>query len=157
MIIEVEALMQHWGEQCRRVGLAGGGVRCSLAALIDWQGAPPRGQGGAVVLHGGVGIGPVAQAVDAAVAALKRSGDRQDAELALAWREAGQAGRPPFCLHTQLVKLARVRYLSDPMPWVEQQMRRCKSGSARTYVRRVNELHEWVQAELARSAGRRCA
>lgn len=156
MIDTVEALLQHWAEQSRRNGLGGGGVKCSLAELIQWQGPAPRmGRGSSV--PAGLGIDAVAELVDRALASLMRQGAQEDAGLAKAWAAAGQAGRPPFCLHTQLYKLARVRYLTDPMPTVEQQCRRLKIAGVRTYHRRVDELHEWLQRELQSRNGCRAA
>ncbi|MNF19341.1 hypothetical protein D3C80_2240590 [compost metagenome] len=53
--------------------------------------------------------------------------------------------------------LARVRYLTDPMPLVEQQMRRVKIDGRRTYDLRVQQLHERVQAGLKSRAEARAA
>ena len=156
MIEQVEQLMLHWGEQCRRRGMA---VGCAspLGAMMDWQGAPPRPGYGSVVLVSGGGVDVVAAEVDAVLAELVREGERQDAELAKAWRQAERAGRAPFCLATQLVKLARARYLVDPVLTVEQQMRRSMINGRRTYDRRVHELHEQVQTRLKARVKRRAA
>lgn len=156
MIQEVEELMQHWGEQCRRAGLGSSG-NSPLAGLIDWRGAPPRAGRGSTVLLVGAGVDLAAAEVDAAVAALARAGQAEDAALRQAWAEAGNQGGAPFCLSTQLYRLAKVRYLSEPMPLVEQQIRRLKIGGRTTYDRRVHELHERVQAELLRRAEARAA
>ncbi|MCY1541230.1 hypothetical protein D9M68_769090 [compost metagenome] len=95
--------------------------------------------------------------MDAVLAELGRQGEQKDAQLAAAWKEAGNTDRPPFCLETQLVLLARVRYLTDPMPLVEQQMRRVKIDGRRTYDLRVQQLHERVQAGLKSRAEARAA
>ncbi|MCJ8168649.1 hypothetical protein [Atopomonas sediminilitoris] len=156
MIEHVEQLMLHWGEQCRRRGVAGG-CGSPLAGLIEWHGAPPRMGYGSVALVGGGGVDLASAEVDAVLAELVREGERQDADLAKAWRLAGRSGRAPFCLPTQLVKLARARYLVDPVLTVEQQMRRSMITSRRTYDRRVHELHEQVQMRLKARARRRVA
>jgi hypothetical protein len=98
-----------------------------------------------------------AEEVDAALSVIRQRGLEQDRKLAKAWREAGHTNRPPFCLETQLIKLAKVRYLSEPMPTVEQQLRRLKIASKRTYHDRVQQLHEMLQAELQRRRGLRAA
>lgn len=147
MIDRMETVLIHWGEQCRRSG-GGSSLGCQLGAMIEWGGLPPRSGYGSVPLISGGGVDHLAGEVDAALAALVRVGDAQDAELAKAWAAAGQSGRPPFCLETQLVKLARARYLVDPAPLVEQQMKRCKIDGRTTYDRRLHELHERVHALL---------
>lgn len=152
MIEEVESLLQHWGERCRR-GLNVSGGNSPLAAAMLYGGMIPSGGRGSMGLAGSVDL--AAEEVDAALAVLKQAGQAEDAKLATAWSEAGQEGRPPFCLNTQLVKLAMVRYLTEPMPLVEHQMRRTKIASKRTYHDRVQQLHEKVQAELIRRAGMR--
>ncbi|MCY1297201.1 hypothetical protein D9M70_466320 [compost metagenome] len=146
MIEEVEVLLQHWGEQCRRGRVHGGGDS-PLASLIAWKGMPPRTGFGSVSLVGG-SIDLAAAEVDAALAVIGRDGEAEDAKLKAAWKAAGNSGAAPFCLETQLVKLARVRYLTDPMPPVEQQMKRVKIDGRRTYDRRVQELHKRVQVIL---------
>lgn len=154
MIEEVEALMQHWGERCRH-GLNAAGGQSPLAVAMQYGGMVSGGASGSVGLAGGVD--PAAEEVDAALAVIQRAGLAEDAKLAKAWREAGQSGRAPFCLATQLVRLAKVRYLSEPMPTVEQQCRRLKIGSEATYRRRVQELHERVRVELVSRQRRRVA
>lgn len=155
MIEEVEALLQHWAERCRR-GLGAPSGVSPLAVAMQYGGMVPRATGcRAGGMAGGVDL--AAEEVDAALAVLKREGDAEDVALARAWSAAGQGGRPPFGLATQLVRLARVRYLSDPMPTVEQQCRRLKIGSEATYRRRVQQLHERVRDELQRRQARRAA
>lgn len=154
MIDGIEELLQHWADQCRRIGLGGGGVRSPLGAVMDWQGTPPRMGRGACAPVGSLGVDEVAQAVDRVLAELRRKGEQQDQVLAKAWADAGQSRSAPFCLDTQLFRLARVRYLTEPMPTIEQQCRRLKICSARTYHRRVDELHEWVRDALERHSRR---
>jgi len=156
MIERIEQLLVHWGEQCRRRGLAVS-LGSPLGAMMDWRGAPPRTGYGSRSLIGGAGVDHLAAEVDAAVAELLRRGEAEDKRLAKAWAEAGQRGAAPICLQTQLMLLARVRYLVDPAPLVEQQMKRCRIASARTYDRRVQQLHEWVRDELKRRAEARAA
>ncbi|MHC5351675.1 hypothetical protein [Metapseudomonas furukawaii] len=156
MIKQIEGVLQHWGEQCRRSGL-GGGLGSTLGVLMDWRGAPPRVAYGAKTLVSGAGVDLVASEVDAVLAELGRQGERRDASLAEAWKAAGNTDRPPFCLETQLVLLARVRYLTDPMPLVEQQMRRVKIDGRRTYDLRVQQLHERVRDALKERAEARAA
>lgn len=156
MIEAMEALLQHWAE-CLRGGIQGAnGYRSPLAVAME--------HGGVVIQSGRrAGAGAlstaelVAEEVDSALAVIRRRGMEQDKALAKAWREAGHTKRPPFCLDTQLIRLARVRYLAEPMPTVEQQMRRLKIGSKRTYHDRVQQLHEMLQEELQRRRTRRAA
>ena len=156
MIERIETLMIHWGEQCRR-SVHGCSLGSQLGAMIEWGGQPPRSVYGSIPLISGGGVDHIAAEVDAALAVLVRQGDRQDAELAKAWLAAGQSGRAPFCLETQLVKLARARYLVDPAPLVEQQMKRCLIDGRRTYDRRVGELHARMQELLKMRAEARAA
>lgn len=156
MIERIEGLMIHWGEQCRRSGY-GCSLGSQLGAMIEWGGQPPRSVYGSRALISGGGVDHAAAEVDAALAVLVRQGARLDAELSKAWAAAGQSGPAPFCLETQLVKLARARYLVDPAPLVEQQMKRCRIDGRRTYSRRVDELHERIQELLKFRAETRAA
>lgn len=152
MIEEVEVLLQHWGDQMRGRCQVGG-MRCSLGAVIEWGGAPPRsGKSDGLVW---TAMDHAAMEVDAVLSEMAREGARQDEPLEVAWKEAGHTSAPPFCHLTQLVKLARVRYLTDTMPTVEQQMRRVKIAGKRTYHDRVHRLHELVQAGLESRADAR--
>ncbi|WP_313128121.1 hypothetical protein [Stutzerimonas nitrititolerans] len=151
MIEAVEALMQHWGERCRRgLGAPGEGGSTPLAVAMQYGGMVPSSGRGSMGLAGAVDR--VAEEVDAAIGSIKQIGLREDRKLARAWRLAGNKGRAPYCLETQLVKLAMVRYLPDPIPTVAQQMRRVRINSTSTYDARVQRLHELVQAELERRA-----
>ncbi|WP_052659180.1 hypothetical protein [Pseudomonas sp. LFM046] len=156
MIKKIEEVLQHWGEKCRRAGV-GGGLGSTLGAVMQWQGTPPRTGYGSKTLLGGGGVDLAASEVDAVLAELGRQGERQDQRLAQAWAAAGRSGRPPFCLDTQLVLLAKVRYLTDPMPLVEQQMRRVKIDGRRTYDLRVHQLHERIRDGLKARAEARAA
>lgn len=147
MIEAVEALLQHWGERCRGgLGSPGAAGSSPLAVAMQYGGMIPTSGRGSMGLAGAVDH--AAEEVDAAIGTLKQAGLAQDRKLAKAWKLAGRTGRPPFCLETQLVKLAMMRYLPDPIPTVRQQMRRVKIGSERTYHDRVQQLHERVRAEL---------
>ncbi|HAF94046.1 MAG TPA: hypothetical protein DCG67_20090 [Pseudomonas sp.] len=117
---------------------------------MQYGGMIPSSGRGSIGLAGAVD--QVAEEVDAAIGTIKQAGLVQDRQLARAWRQAGHTSRPPFCLETQLVKLAMVRYLPDPIPTVAQQMRRVRIRSERTYHERVQQLHERVRAELERRA-----
>lgn len=132
MIERIEVLMIHWGEQCRRSGY-GCSLGSQLGAMIEWGGQPPRSVYGSRPLICGGYVDHVAAEVDAALAVLVRQGE------------------------TQLVKLARARYLVDPAPLVEQQMKRCKIDGRRTYDRRVDELHARVHELLKQRAESRAA
>ncbi|MBC04109.1 hypothetical protein [Stutzerimonas balearica] len=151
MIEAVEALLQYWGERCRGgLGSPGASGASPLAAAMQYGGMIPSSGRGSIGLAGAVD--QVAEEVDAAIGTIKQAGLVQDRQLARAWRQAGHTSRPPFCLETQLVKLAMVRYLPDPIPTVAQQMRRVRIRSERTYHERVQQLHERVRAELERRA-----
>lgn len=151
MIEAVEALLVHWGERCRHGLGAPGAVGVSpLAVAMQYGGMAPSSGRGSMGLAGAVDH--AAEEVDAAIGAIKQAGLAQDRTLARAWRQAGHTTRPPFCLETQLVKLAMVRYLPDPIPTVAQQMRRVRINSTSTYDARVQQLHERVRDELARRA-----
>lgn len=152
MIEAIEGLLVHWGEQSRRHGVGGGGAS-PLAGLIEWRGAPPRGEPGAVILLGGSGFDHAAAEVDAALGALERAGDLLDEARA---RE-GISSAVALSVESQLVGLAYARYLPDPRPSVDEQMRRARIAARRTYTRRLDELHAWLQGELRRRALARAA
>ncbi|WP_301154344.1 hypothetical protein [Metapseudomonas otitidis] len=132
MIEAVEMLMRHWGEQVSaQLGpvLEGGGAS-PLAALIEWKGAPPRGEPGTRVPVGGIQLDHRAREVEACISALGR-GD-----------EVAQ----------RLARLARLRYLGAVPRTVAQQMALLEMDpkADRTYRNWVQSLHEWVLAELCR-------
>lgn len=121
MIEEMETLLNHWGEQLRRCGSAGG-LGSPMATIMEWGGCAPRGtHGPRIILDGGAGIDAVAQEVAAALAEVGRQDER------------GQ----------MLERLAVLRYSDDPAPtWL---MQLHLSGSAsrvkRTYYDQVHSLH----------------
>lgn len=124
--------MRHWGEQVNaQLGpdLEGSGAS-PLAALIEWQGAPPRGEPGTRVPGGVSSLDHRAWEVGACISAL----DRGD-EVA-----------------KRLARLARLRYLGSAPRTVAQQMALLEMDpkADRTYRNWVQSLHEWVLAELCR-------
>lgn len=129
MIQEIEDLLQYWAERCRR-GLRTGGGASPLALAIEFGGLVPRAAGGGGLC--GV-VDQVALEIDGALGAI------------------GQLGQ----LGADLERLARVRYLTDPMPTVEQQMKRLKIHSGRTYHDRVHRLHTLIQQQLQQRAANR--
>ena len=58
--------------------------------------------------------------------------------------EAGGHGK----VGVELAKLARVRYLTDPMPLVEQQAKRMGWRSQATYRSKLHQLHVLVEPIL---------
>ena len=132
MIDQVEALMQHWGEAARGGLLAGTGLS-PLAVAMEYGGMVEGGSSGSSGLT--ACFDAAAQAVDAALGAISLLG----------------------ALGQDLVALARVRYLSDPMPTVEQQMRALGIGSETAYRRRVQRLHEMVREQLKVAVGKAAA
>ncbi|WP_177454399.1 hypothetical protein [Pseudomonas sp. Irchel 3E13] len=128
----VHELMQHWGEQCARLGL-GSSMGSQMGTIMEWKGAAPRGgSSGSRILIAGAGLNHSAAEVDAAVAEL----DRRDKRGAV------------------LAKLARLRYLHG-VP-VREQMREVglAESADRTYRNWVKALHLQVFAILAARAGR---
>ncbi|WP_314407375.1 hypothetical protein [Pseudomonas kuykendallii] len=132
MIEQVEALMQHWGEAARGGLLAGTGLS-PLAVAMEYGGMVEGGSSGSAGLA--ACFDAAAQAVDAALGSISLLG----------------------ALGQDLVALARVRYLTDPMPTVEQQMRALGIGSETAYRRRVQRLHEMVREQLRVSIGKAAA
>jgi len=132
MIEQVEALMQHWGEAARGGLLAGTGLS-PLAVAMEYGGMVEGGSSGSSGLT--ACFDAAAQAVDAALGAISLLG----------------------ALGQDLVALARVRYLSDPMPTVEQQMRVLGIGSETAYRRRVQRLQEMVREQLKVAVGKAAA
>ena len=132
MIEQVEALMQHWGEAARGGLLAGTGLS-PLAVAMEYGGMVEGGSSGSAGLA--ACFDAAAQAVDAALGAISLLG----------------------ALGQDLVALARVRYLSDPMPTVEQQMRALGIMGKQTYHDRVQRLHVMIRDELKRGRAARAA
>ncbi|EMK3527097.1 hypothetical protein V8099_001269 [Pseudomonas aeruginosa] len=130
MIEVVEVLLRHWAIQCGQM-LGGEGAGASpLAGLIDWKGAPPRGEPGSRLLLGGTSVDHRAREVQACIDAIERRG------------EEGAC----------LARLARLRYLSCPPRTVKQQIAALEVGEItdRTYRNWVQRLHELVLCELTR-------
>lgn len=130
MIEVVEVLLRHWAVQCGQM-LGGEGAGASpLAGLIDWKGAPPRGEPGSRLLLGGTSVDHRAREVQACIDAIERRG------------EEGAC----------LARLARLRYLSCPPRTVKQQIAALEVGEItdRTYRNWVQRLHELVLCELTR-------
>lgn len=135
MIEEMETLLNHWGEQLRRCGTAGG-LGCPMATIMEWGGCAPRGTPGPrILLDAGAGIDAVAQEVAAALAEV----GRQDAR-----------GK-------QLEWLAVLRYTDDPAPtWLMQlHLSGSTSRVKRTYYDQVHSLHLRLLRVLADRADAR--
>jgi hypothetical protein len=134
MIQAMEDLLKHWGEQRRRKGLGGTGAS-PLAGLMDWKGAPPRGEASSVVLLGGAGMDHVAAEVEAVLASLEAKGNQV--------AEAGACGVVPA--ETQLVVLAEARYWRQ-LPLAKQLAEaKCEKSA---YYDRVGALHAALEKGL---------
>lgn len=129
----IEGLLVDWGEQRRRRGLMGTGVS-PLAGLIEWCGAPPRGEPSSVILTGGAGMGYAASQVDGALAAMERRGALLDE----------QSNASP-CLDSLLVQLAYARYLRQKP--LSEQLVAARCGKS-VYYERLDALHAAVEREL---------
>lgn len=128
----VGELMQHWGEQRSRLGLASS-MGSQMGTIMEWKGAAPRGgASGARILVSGAGLDHAAAEVDAAVAELERRNDRG----------------------VILAKLATLRYVHGVT--VREQMREVglAEHADRTYRNWVKALHLQVLAILAARSGR---
>src|SRR5690606_36714134 len=126
MIERVEQALIVGGDEYRRQG-AGASLPCVLGMAMENGGLMVRGTvplGSVMLFH--VGMGAVGEVVEVG---LVRFG-----QTALEGQE--------------LVKMARVRYLTDPMPLVEHQMRRMRYRSRDTYERRVHLLHSQLEPLL---------
>ena len=135
MIEVVERALIAWGHEYRTRGTVAA-LPCTLGAAIDNQGVMIRSTGngaggGAVGLAAGE-LGVVGSAVEAALVQL-----RQPAMV-------GGKGK----VGVELSKLARVRYLPDPMPLVEHQMRRMEWRSPETYRSKLHQLHVLIEPLL---------
>ncbi|WPO31286.1 hypothetical protein REH59_06445 [Pseudomonas sp. BO3-4] len=128
----VGALMQHWGEQRRQLGL-GASLGSQMGTIMEWKGSAPRtGSSGARILMAGAGLDHAASEVDAAVAELARGNDRA----------------------ATLAKLAALRYVHQVT--IREQMREVglAEHADRTYRNWVKSLHLQVFAVLAARSGR---
>lgn len=133
MIEGIEVLMRHWGAQIGRHSTVGSGTSSALAGLIEWKGAPPRGEPGSRIPVGGGALDHRASEVQACVDAVERQG------------EQGQ----------RLARLARLRYLDPagrgPRSVAEQMAALEMAPNAeRTYRNWVHRLHELMLAELSK-------
>lgn len=132
MIDEVEQLLVHWGSQYKSKRLCVG-IRCAL----DTDGQPRALGARSVGLEAAFSmqLDEVAEAVDAALCSLI-----QPVSLGGLGVKAGE----------ELKKLVRVRYLTDPPLLVEQQMKRMRYKSDKTYRNKVHQLHVFVQSWLGK-------
>lgn len=135
MIEGIEVLMRHWADQIGRNSVAHGcsSAASPLAGLIEWRGAPPRGEPGSRILDGGCALDHRASEVQACLDAVERQGEK--------------------CAH--LVLLARLRYLDNfgfgPRPVAEQMEALGMAPTAeRTYRNWVHRLHELMLVELTK-------
>ena len=133
MIERVEMALAAWGDQYRRRGGAWS-LQCTLGAAIDSKGVLIRGTGGngqdANLALGDMGL--IGEAVERALVLIRQP------------VEAGGHGK----VGVELAKLARVRYLTDPMPLVEQQTKRMGWRSQATYRSKLHQLHVLVEPIL---------
>lgn len=134
MIERVEMALAAWGDQYRRRGTVAG-LPCTLGAAMDAQGVMIRstapGNGYGVGLYGGP-MGAVGEAVERALVMIRQP------------VEAGGHGK----VGVELSKLARVRYLTDPMPLIEHQTRRMGWRSQATYRSKLHQLHVLLEPQL---------
>ncbi len=135
MIEVIERALISWGHEYRTRGTVAA-LPCTLGTAMDNQGVFIRSTGGGagVALYCGE-LGQVGQAVEAALVAIRQP------------REAGGLGK----VGVELVKLARVRYLPDPMPLIEHQMKRMGYRSDRTYRSKHDQLHQAIRPLLLES------
>ncbi len=134
MMEEMEVLLQHWGDKCRACGSAGG-LSSPMGSIMQWGGCAPRGTPGSRIPGAGAGPDGLALEVDAALHDIERQG-KQGANFR---------------------RLAVLRYLSDPVPTVREQMRllAITEGAERTYYDRVHRLHlRLLQALMTRAKAR---
>ncbi len=135
MIEGIEVLMRHWADQIgRNIEVYGCSSTASpLAGLMEWMGAPPRGEPGSRIIDGGCSLDHRASEVQACLDALERQGEK--------------------CEH--LVRLARLRYLDHagrgPRSVAEQMAALEMAPTAeRTYRNWVHRLHELMLMELSK-------
>jgi hypothetical protein len=121
MIEEMEVLLKHWGEQCRKNGEAGG-MGSPMATIMEWGGCAPRGTPGSrIILGAGAGPDSVAQEIGAALSEIARQDERGE----------------------RLQHLAGLRYGDDPAPtWIMQMHELGYVAKAKqTYYDLVHSLH----------------
>tara|TARA_R100001230_G_scaffold18891_1_gene9276 strand:+ start:667 stop:1104 length:438 start_codon:yes stop_codon:yes gene_type:complete len=134
MIERVEMALITWGDQYRRRGTVAM-LQCTLGAMIDAQGEMIRSTapGGSSVCELASGdMGALGEAVEKALVRIRQP------------VEAGGHGK----VGVELAKLARVRYLTDPMPLVEQQAKRMGWRSLETYRSKLHQLHVLLEPHL---------
>lgn len=124
MIDLVEQALVIWGDEYRR-STSGAALSCVLGVAIDSKGVMVRGTPGSVPLLS-THLGQTGEAVEAALVHVRMH------------HPSGE----------ELVRLARVRYLTDPMPLVRQQVRRLRYSSERVYRSRLMELHQALEPQL---------
>lgn len=131
MINAIDVALIAWGDEFRRHGTAS--LQCPLGAAIANKGVMvvgTGGEGGKALYTGDLGV--VGAAVEAALVAI-----RQSPEIG----GMGSAG-------VELVKLARIRYLTDPMPIVSRQMKRMGWRTETTYYSKLDQLHRAIEPNL---------
>lgn len=135
MIERVEQVLIIWGEEYRTRGLVAA-LPCTLGAAIDNRGVMIRstvGGAGSELYSGD--LGQIGQAVEQALVAIRQP------------RVAAGLGT----VGGELVRMARIRYLTDPMPLIEHQMRRLGYRSDRTYRDKLHQLHTALEPYLLES------
>lgn len=140
MIFELENLLLHWGSEVLRNGM-GGGSYSVLGSLVEWGGPAPRGMPGAVALVSGTGLDGLAARIDSALAVIQRFG-REAEEFAEAQRRVVRSSE------SQMYRLAWVRYASARQMTLDAQAKSIGLSSVRMYYRRLDDLHERLEAEL---------
>ncbi|CAH0153925.1 hypothetical protein [Pseudomonas mediterranea] len=121
MIDVIEALLTHWGEQCRRNSEVGG-MGSPMGTIMEWGGCAPRSTPGSrIILGAGAGPDALTHEVLAALAEIARQDARGE----------------------QLERLATLRYCSDPAPtWLMQMhLLGLASKAKQTYYDLVHRLH----------------
>lgn len=134
MIETVEKALIVWGEQYRRAGTVAS-IKCPLGAAIDNQGVMVRGTGPGALgteLYRGE-LGQVGEAVERALVMVRGRQPLRCAGVSVTGAE--------------LVRIARVRYLTDPMPLEEHQARRMR-WSVKVYRHRLHLLHTHLEPLL---------
>lgn len=135
MIEQMEALLKHWGEQCRLNGESGG-MGSPMATIMEWGGSAPRGTPGSrIILGSGAGPDTVAQEVASALSDIGRQDERGD----------------------RLMRLAALRYGDDPAPtWLMQlHLLGLESRAKQTYYDQVHRLHVRLLEALTERADAR--